>query len=164
MSHIGAIRSQFGDPDEQQVEQMVEVSAELHERNQWSPNTIHYDYYTGEPLDEDLYQRGRDDELQAMKDYGVYVEVATSTATDGKHIGGFPIAHMKEGQVRWRFVATEVNKYEVREDNHQGTPPLMIVRALISRAASHPDADGEFRRLIRIWKSERRSSTQTGTS
>ncbi|CAK0875513.1 unnamed protein product, partial [Prorocentrum cordatum] len=151
MSHIGTIRSHFGDPEDQQVEQMVEVSAELHEKDQWSPKTIHYDYYTGEPLDEDLYQKGRDDELQAMKDYGVYVEVATSTATDGKHIGGFPIAHMKEGKVRWRFVATEVNKYEVREDNHQGTPPLMIVRATLSRAASSPTSSGQHLRKIQVW-------------
>ena len=142
----------MGEPDEEQVEQLVEVSAELHEHDQWSPKTIHYDYYTGEPLDEDLYQKGRDDELQAMKDYGVYVEVATSTATDGKHIGGFPIAHQKEGRVRWRFVATEVNKYEVREDNHQGTPPLMLVRATISRAASSPTSTtGEHKRKIQVW-------------
>ena len=152
MSHIGTIRSHFGEPEEEQVEQMVEVSAELHEYDQWSPKTIHYDYYTGEPLDEDLYQQGRDDELQAMKDYGVYVEVATSTATDGKHIGGFPIAHQKEGRVRWRFVATEVNKYELREDNHQGTPPLMIVRATLSRAASSPTSTtGEHKRKIQVW-------------
>ncbi|CAK0888712.1 unnamed protein product [Prorocentrum cordatum] len=148
---VKELRSHFGDPEEQQVEQMVEVSAELHEKDQWSPKTIHYDYYTGEPLDEDLYQKGRDDELQAMKDYGVYVEVATSTATDGKHIGGFPIAHMKEGKVRWRFVATEVNKYEVREDNHQGTPPLMIVRATLSRAASSPTSSGQHLRKIQVW-------------
>ena len=96
MSYIGMIRM-----EEQQVEEMVaEVSAELHERDQWSQKAIHYDYYTGEPLDEDLYQEGRNDELVAMSDYGVYEEVATSTATDGKHIGGFPIAHMKEGKVR----------------------------------------------------------------
>eukprot|EP00959_Pyramimonas_sp_CCMP1952_P028545 598803-Pyramimonas_sp.AAC.1 len=44
-----------------------------------------------------------------MKDYGVDVEVATSTATDGKHIGGFPMAHVKEGRVgggSWRRRST----------------------------------------------------------
>ncbi|CAK0809763.1 unnamed protein product, partial [Prorocentrum cordatum] len=56
---------------------MVEVSAELHEHDQWSPKTMRYDYCSGEPLDEDLYHKGRDNELQAMEDYGVYVEVAT---------------------------------------------------------------------------------------
>ncbi|CAK0848553.1 unnamed protein product [Prorocentrum cordatum] len=98
----------------EQTEQMVEVSAELRERHRWSPKTMHYDCYAGDPLGEDLYQSGRDDELQATGDYGVYGEVATSTATDGKHIGGFPVARMKVGRVRWRFVATEI-KHEVRE-------------------------------------------------
>eukprot|EP00959_Pyramimonas_sp_CCMP1952_P046979 980750-Pyramimonas_sp.AAC.1 len=101
MSHIGTVRSHLGEPEEEQIEQMVWVSAEMHEHDQWSPQTIHNDCYTGEPLDEDMYQKGRDDELQAMKDYGVYVEVATPTATDGKHIGGCPVAHLKEGRVRW---------------------------------------------------------------
>ena len=80
-----------------------------------------------------MYQKGRDDELRAMQDYGVYIEIHIKEAVGGKHIRGFPRAHMKDGKVRWRFVATEVNT-EFREDNHQGTPPLMIVRATISRA------------------------------
>ncbi|CAK0909889.1 unnamed protein product [Prorocentrum cordatum] len=136
MSRTGTVRSHFGEPEEEHIEQMVEVSAELHEHDQWI---------------EDLYQKGRDDELQAMNDYGGYVEVATSTATDGKHAGGFPIAHVKEGRVRWRFVATEINKHEVREDNHQCTPPLMIVRATLSRAASSPTPTGEHKRIIQVW-------------
>ena len=110
----------------------------------------HYDYYTGDPLDEDAYQQAKADELQAMEDYGVYEVIPITQAYDGKHIGGFPIAHNKEKKVRWRFVATEVNDGH-REDNHQGTPPLMIVRAIVSLAASRPDSDGVFRRLLRIW-------------
>ena len=110
----------------------------------------HYDYYTGDPLDEDAYQQAKADELQAMEDYGVYEVIPITQAYDGKHIGGFPIAHNKEEKVRWRFVATEVNDGH-REDNHQGTPPLMIVRAIVSLAASRPDSDGVFRRLFRIW-------------
>ena len=70
---------------------------------------VHYDYYTGEPLDEDLYQQGMADELQAMEQYGVHTVIPISQATGGKHVRGFPIAHMKwtpEGWiVRWRFVA-----------------------------------------------------------
>ena len=57
----------------------------------------------------DLHQKGRDDELRAMQDYGVYVEIPIREAVGGKHIRGFPIAHMKGDRVRWRFVATEVN-------------------------------------------------------
>ena len=85
-----------------------------------------------------------------MEEYGVFVEVPASTAKDGKHIGGFPIAHMKEGKVRWRFVATEINKHELREDNHQGTPPLMIVRATLSCAASSPTSTGDHKRMIQV--------------
>ncbi len=98
---------------------------------------IHYDYYTGDPLDEEKYQAGKKDELEAMQEYEVYEEILNSEALGGKHIGGFPIAHQKGQIVRWRFVATEVN-YEARQDNQQGTPPLMIVRAIVSRAASRP--------------------------
>ena len=100
MSYVGSIRSHLEALDEEHIEQMAEASGELHERGQWVPHAIHYDYYIGEPLDEVLHQAGRDDELQAMQEYGVYVEVDTSTATDGKHTGGIPIAHLKDGKVR----------------------------------------------------------------
>ena len=36
------------------------------------PSAVHYDYYTGSPLDEDLHQQGKEGELQAMKDDEVY--------------------------------------------------------------------------------------------
>ena len=133
MSHIGHLMADSAD----QEEEIMDVSGELHQHEQWEPEKIHYDYYSGEPLDEDLYQKGRDDELLAMQDYGVYVEIPIREAVGGKHFRGFPIAHMKGDRVRWRFVATEVST-EFREDNHQGTPPLMIVRATISRAGSCP--------------------------
>ena len=79
----------------------------------------HYDYYSGEPLDEDLYQKGRDDELREMQDYGVYVAIPIREAVGGKHIRGFSIAHRKGDRVKWRFVATEVNT-EFREDKPSG--------------------------------------------
>eukprot|EP00959_Pyramimonas_sp_CCMP1952_P338344 7085814-Pyramimonas_sp.AAC.1 len=62
----------------------------------------------------------------------------------------FPTAHQKEGGVRWRFVATEINKHEVREDNHF-TPQLMIARATLSRAASSPTSTGGHKRMIQVW-------------
>ena len=146
MSHIGHLSAESAD----QEEEIMDVSGELHEHEQWEPEKIHYDYYSGEPLDENLYQKGRDDELRAMQDYGVYVEIPIREAVGGKHIRGFPIAHMKGDRVRWRFVATEMNT-ELREDNHQGTPPLMIVRATISRAGSCPTSAGVHMRMIRSW-------------
>ena len=131
-------------------EEIMDVSGELHEHEQWEPEKIHYDYYSREPLDEDLYQEGRDDELRAMQDYGVYVVIPIREAVGGKHIRGFPIAHMKGDRVRWRFVTTQVST-ELREDNHQGTPPLMIVRATVSRAGSCPTSAGVHMRMIRSW-------------
>ena len=102
-----------------QEEEIMDVSGELHEHEQWEPQKIHYDYYSGEPLDEDLYQKGRDDELRAMQDYVAYIEIPIREAVGSKHIRGFPIAHMKGDKVSWRFVATEANT-EFREDNHPG--------------------------------------------
>ena len=93
---------------------MVDDDEELEEE----PAEVHYDYYTGDPLDEEKYQRGMADELQAMQEYGVYDEIPIAEAVEGKHIRGFPIAHVKGDVVRWRFVATEVNTQH-REDNHQ---------------------------------------------
>ena len=52
--------------------------------------------------------------------------------------------------MRWRFVATQVST-ELREDNHQGTPPLMIVRATVSRAGSCPTSAGVYMRMICSW-------------
>ena len=54
-----------------------------------------------------------------MQDCGVYVEIPIREAVGGKHIRGFPIAHMKGDRVRWHFVATEVNT-ELREDRSSG--------------------------------------------
>ena len=79
---------------------------------------IHYDYYSGEPLDEDLYQKGRDDELRAMQDYGVYFEIPIREDVGGKHIRGFPTAHMKGDRVRWRFVREDATTDD-RASNHQ---------------------------------------------
>ena len=100
MSHIGLLTADSA----HQEEEIMDVSGELHEHEQWQPEKIHYDYYSGEPLDEDLYQKGRDDELRAMQDYGVYLEIPLREAVGGKHIRGFPIAHMKGDRVRWRVV------------------------------------------------------------
>ena len=47
MSHIGSIQSHLKAMGEDQIEQMAEVSGELHERDQWVPHTIHYDCYAG---------------------------------------------------------------------------------------------------------------------
>ena len=94
-------------------EEITEVSGEMMDESE--PKRIHYDDNSGGPLDEDVYQQGRDDELHAMQDYGVFLDSPTTEAVGGKHIRGFPIANMKEGKVT-RFVATEI-KTEFKEDS-----------------------------------------------
>ena len=71
ISHTGHLTADSAD----QEKDIMDVSGELHEHEQWEPEKIHYDCYSGEKLDEDLCQKGRDDELRAMQDYGVYVEI-----------------------------------------------------------------------------------------
>ncbi len=53
------------------VAQLSPIVESVHEDGGWERPKVHYDYYTGDPLDEDLYQAGKQDELQAMADYGV---------------------------------------------------------------------------------------------
>jgi hypothetical protein len=79
---------------------------------------IQYDNHTGEPLGEDMYMEGAGGELSAMDQYNVVEEVMIYSATGGKHI--FPMAHMQNGVVHRRFVATEVDDH-IREDDSQGT-------------------------------------------
>eukprot|EP00959_Pyramimonas_sp_CCMP1952_P064503 1346836-Pyramimonas_sp.AAC.1 len=85
MSHAGSTGSHVGSAE-------AEVRSERHERDQRVLRPIHSAYDTGEPLHEVLCQADRDDESQAMQEHGVHVEVVAATATDGKHMGGVPIA------------------------------------------------------------------------
>ncbi|CAK0910398.1 unnamed protein product [Prorocentrum cordatum] len=68
-----------------------------------------------------------------MAEYGVHSKIRISDCEPGdKHIGGPPIVHEKAGEVA----------HQHPEDNHQGTPPLAMVRAILSLAASKHDSDG----------------------
>lgn len=100
------------------VEDIVEGDADMEEHQQWQIPAIHSDYFTGEPLDEQKYQVGKEYELVAIFEYGVYFEFLNVEVTGGKHIRGFPLYHMKDGGVRWRFVVCELND-ELSEDNHR---------------------------------------------
>ena len=92
----------------------------------------------------DLYQtepkRGvpLDDFLPGGSDAGVwsYEEVSTRDAVARKIVRGFQIAHMRETQVRWRFVATEIRTE---------------FRVTLRRTASCPNDRGEHVRVRRVW-------------
>ena len=88
-----------------------------------------------ERVDADLHRQGRDDDLRAMQDNGSTLEIPITEAVGEKHIHGFAIAHVQEANASWRLVATDV-RTELREDNHQGSPPLMIASATLSCASS----------------------------
>ncbi|CAK0804855.1 unnamed protein product, partial [Prorocentrum cordatum] len=69
---------------------------------------IHYDYYTGELLDEEKYQKGKADELQAMAEHGVYRKIRIADCgPGGKHVGGFPVAREKAGEAFFNSDPTE---------------------------------------------------------
>ena len=114
--------------------------------------TVHYDYYTQEVLDEELYQVGRNEEMNQMERHGVKEEIDIADATGGKHIRGKIIAHYKKNKdgsviVRWRLVGMEINQYQ-RDDCFAGTPALKVFRMLVSKAASSPNSKGIHRRAI----------------
>ena len=95
---------------------------------------IAYDARTWEVLDPDKVRLGRAKELAMMKEFDVYEEVNMSEIS-GKVIKCKWVETNKGADVRSRLVATEV-AYEGREDTFAGTPPLMIVKAVLSLAAS----------------------------
>ena len=66
-AHEGQHRQAFTEHGDHEWEIMA-VSGEMHEMDEWEPKLIHCKYYTGEPLGENFHQRGRDDELPAMQD------------------------------------------------------------------------------------------------
>ena len=53
-----------------------------------------------ERVDADLYRQGRDDDLRALQDNFLTLEIPTTAAVGGKHIQGFAIAHVG-GQCHW---------------------------------------------------------------
>ena len=97
-------------------------------------------------VDADLYQQGRD----AMQDNGSTLEIPITEAVGEKHIHGFAIAHVQEANASWRLVATDV-RTELREDNHQGSPPLMMSGATLSCAPPCFKDGGGHERRIREW-------------
>jgi len=133
------------------IENMSDIIAAVYEGECEEVNVRQrYDYYTGEPLDHELYELGKADELDAMQECDVYDLIPLYEATDGKHVRGKIIAHMKGSCVRWRLLAMYFNNTS-HDDTHAGTPPLVAVRYVVSAAGSYPDAGGEHFRHLGVW-------------
>ena len=102
------------------------------------PESVVYDSRSGLELDRDLVRRGRETELEEMRRHGVFEEVRPAVAR-GKIVKFKWVEDLrfKDGApfVRSRGVAMEVNTY-AREDCSAGTPPIAVVRAIVSLAAT----------------------------
>ena len=104
------------------------------------PERVVYDSRTGQVLDRDLVMAGRRKEMDQMQQHGVYEEVSPEEArgrrASCKWLDGL---REKDGVrfVRSRLVATEVNTYG-RDDVAANTPPVAVVRLVLSMAASKP--------------------------
>ena len=97
-----------------------------------------YDARSGKELPRDLVRRGREAEIEEMRRHGVFEEVRVAESR-GKVVRFKWVEDLrtKDGTsfVRSRGVAMEINTYG-REDCNAGTPPIAIVRAIVSLAAT----------------------------
>ena len=122
----------------------------------WTRPASHKDYYTGELLDEDMYEAGKAKELGKMQEHDVIDVVPRQQSRGKKAVRGKIIAHKKWDPVneiwivRWRLVAMEFNNYE-RNDTFAGTPPVKMMRLLVSRSASICNRRGEHRRILAFY-------------
>ncbi|CAK0818942.1 unnamed protein product, partial [Prorocentrum cordatum] len=93
-----------------------------------------YDARSGKELPRDLVRRGREAEIEEMRRHGVFEEVRVAESR-GKVVRFKWVEDLrtKDGTsfVRSRGVAMEINTYG-REDCNAGTPPIAIVRAIVS--------------------------------
>ena len=99
-----------------------------------------YDARSGEELDLNLVRIGRLRELDQMDKHQVYREVPSAQAW-GRKVKAKWVdeARTKDGvtEVRSRLVAMEFNVF-ARDDVNASTPPLAVIRAIVSLAASKP--------------------------
>eukprot|EP00971_Amphidinium_carterae_P121240 2401083-Amphidinium_carterae.1 len=115
----------------------VEKVERLHAVGALTSNREYTDSITGKSLDREEVNAARVKELEQMAEFGV---TAPATWEEARRSGG-RVVHskwvdtMKGNSVRARLVATEINTYE-RTDVFAATPPLSMLRWLLSRAAT----------------------------
>ncbi|CAK0831695.1 unnamed protein product [Prorocentrum cordatum] len=123
----------------------LEVCEESEIEIEWDRLTqhgkIYLDMYTGEALDPELVQKGRETKVKRMLEFGVFEEIDESEAVGKKIVNSdWKDSLKRDGLVRSRLVAQEVVKGDKREDVFAGAPPLSAMRYLLSRAASKGQA------------------------
>ena len=99
-------------------------------------NTI-YDIYTGMPITKDEVKLSRAKEVENMLKFEVFEEVDEKTAAGHRVWGtGWLDPRKTPTLVRSRLVAKQVRGANKREDVFAGTPPLGMMRYVLSRAAT----------------------------
>ena len=97
-----------------------------------------YDARSGKELPRDLVRKGRETEIEELRQHGVFEEVQASES-QGKVVRFEWVEDLrtKDGIpfVRSRGVAMEIDVHG-REDCNAGAPPIAIVRAIVSLAAT----------------------------
>lgn len=97
-----------------------------------------YEARDGELLDKGAVQKAREAEIEQMQRHGMYLEVPAAAGRGGKVRSKWvDEKRVKSGIVivRSRCVAMEFNRF-AREDVNASTPPIAVVCAVISMAAS----------------------------
>jgi hypothetical protein len=103
----------------------------------WRSPTV-YDEYSGEPLDEKLTKRAKEEELHFFHSKGVWRVVPRAHAA-GRRVVGTRWVSCNKGdaehpEVRCRLVCQEVKTYQ-SEEFFAATPPLETLRMVLSMAA-----------------------------
>ena len=109
------------------------------------------DAATGELLPANLVKEGREKEMQQMRKHAVWELTPEKEAVGGKKVRLKWVDLRRGDEVRSRLVAMEV-AYDFRPESETfaGTPPLSIIRLLISIAATGA-MDGPSAMLITIY-------------
>ena len=106
----------------------------------WRSPTV-YDEYSGEPLDEKLAERAKEEELRFFHSKGVWKIVPRGDAA-GQRVVGTRWVSCNKGdaehpEIRCRLVCQEVKTYQ-SEEFFAATPPLETLRMVLSMAADDP--------------------------
>ena len=125
------------------VLQSIETLDQLHEpADQWYNSVL--DDVSGDTLDPELAQKGRELEMEKFKARGVYTHVtrqAAAASGQGKFVKVRWVQTNKGTKeapnVRCRLVCQEYASGNPRDDLFAGTPPLSAAKLLVSDVASH---------------------------
>jgi hypothetical protein len=103
----------------------------------WRSPTV-YDEYSGEPLNDELAKRAKEEELQYFHSKGVWRVVPRAHAAGQRVIGTRWVScnkgDVEHPEIRCRLVCQEVKTYQ-SEEFFAATPPLETLRMVLSMAA-----------------------------